>query len=263
MRGALTSGPRRAAGRAGTVLRGSALRGRRLAFCGALAVASVVVGGSVGVLLAIADLIVIIDSVIPLPGASWSAADDRFARLVRQRRHAGRPRRLGTERLDVLDDRRGWAASAERRPLGIQPIAIDSVTGTVEESKAAIFDRCFRPVRSERERWTRLWVAHAHGAALPPISVYRVDGRHIVRDGHHRVSVARDHGFSTIDADVVELRRAPGVPDLLRRGVAGAQRDDVPGVDPDRLAAGGLGEPRQLQDRATRRPEDLELDGFA
>lgn len=230
MGGALTSGPRRAAGRAGTALRGSALRGRRLAFCGALAVAAVVVGGSVGVLLAIADLIVIIDSVIPLPGATWSAADDRFARLVRQRRHAGRPRRLGTERLDVLDDRRGWAASAERRPLGIQAIAIDSVTGTVEESKAAMFDRCFRPVRSERERSTRLWVAHAHGAALPPISVY---------------------------AEVVELRRALDATDLPRRGVARAQRDDVPGVDPDRLAAGGLGEPRQLQDRAARGSEDL------
>lgn len=117
MGGALTSGPRRAAGRAGTALRGSALRGRRLAFCGALAVAAVVVGGSVGVLLAIADLIVIIDSVIPLPGATWSAADDRFARLVRQRRHAGWPRRLGTERLGPGRPR-GLGGERRAAPIG-------------------------------------------------------------------------------------------------------------------------------------------------
>jgi hypothetical protein len=29
-----------------------------------------------------------------------------------------------------------------------------------------------------------------------------------VRDGHHRISVARDHGLLTIEADVVELRHA-------------------------------------------------------
>ena len=48
------------------------------------------------------------------------------------------------------------------------------------------------------------------GAALPPISVYRYEGRHYVRDGHHRVSVARALGATDIDADVTELanRRA-------------------------------------------------------
>jgi hypothetical protein len=40
---------------------------------------------------------------------------------------------------------------------------------------------------------------------MPPISVYRVGEEHVVRDGHHRVSVARDLGLGAIDADVVEL----------------------------------------------------------
>ena len=40
---------------------------------------------------------------------------------------------------------------------------------------------------------------------LPPISVYRFEGRHYVRDGHHRVSVARALGQADIDADVTEL----------------------------------------------------------
>jgi hypothetical protein len=48
------------------------------------------------------------------------------------------------------------------------------------------------------------------GAALPPISVYRVGDRHFVRDGHHRVSVARATDADAIDASVTELGRRPG-----------------------------------------------------
>jgi ParB-like chromosome segregation protein Spo0J len=37
---------------------------------------------------------------------------------------------------------------------------------------------------------------------LPPISVVRVGDGYAVRDGHHRVSVARARGAETIDATV-------------------------------------------------------------
>ena len=47
--------------------------------------------------------------------------------------------------------------------------------------------------------------AAQHGTELPPISVYRVGEAHFVRDGHHRVSVARALGAIAIDAHVVEL----------------------------------------------------------
>jgi hypothetical protein len=43
------------------------------------------------------------------------------------------------------------------------------------------------------------------GEALPPISAYRVGEIHFVRDGHHRVSVARALGRDWIDACVVEV----------------------------------------------------------
>ena len=43
------------------------------------------------------------------------------------------------------------------------------------------------------------------GEALPPISVYRVGDVHFVRDGHHRVSVARALGRDDIDATVTEV----------------------------------------------------------
>ena len=39
-------------------------------------------------------------------------------------------------------------------------------------------------------------------AVLPPISVVRIGDGYAVRDGHHRVSVARARGALTIDAAV-------------------------------------------------------------
>ena len=186
------------------------LRGRRGWLLAALVAGAIALHDSLGVLLAIMALLVFLDAAIPVPGELWSVADERFVRLVRKREtrdRLRRLRRLPPERLDVLDDRAGWAATVPRRALGVESIAIDSITGTVEHAKAATFDRRFRPDRTCTGRWQRMWVAHAHGEPLPPVSVYRVDGGHVLRDGHHRVSVARDHGWSAIEADVVELRR--------------------------------------------------------
>jgi hypothetical protein len=191
--------------------RRSSIPDRRLAVCLALGGTAVVVGGGVGALLGVLTFMLVIDALVPIPGVTRTEADARFARLVRERRHAERMRRLRrlpAERLDVLDDRVGWASVAERRALGVQPISIGSVTGTVEELKARTFDRGFRPVPSSREHWKRLWLAQADGSTLPPVSVYRVGDQHVLRDGHHRVSVARDRGLETIEAEVVELRRA-------------------------------------------------------
>jgi hypothetical protein len=188
--------------------RRTAARGPRFAACAGFALGGAIVGGGIGVLLMLFAFLLFVDAVVPLPGGTWNEAHDHFRRLQRQRRYAfARRRRIAPEPLDVLDDRTGWAALAERRDLGVLDIPLESLCGTVEEIKATRFDRDFRPDREAAEHWTRLWLAQTHGAVMPPISVYRVDGRHYVRDGHHRVSVARDLGAATIEAEVVELQR--------------------------------------------------------
>ena len=199
----------------------------RLALVGLLAAAGLAVRGSGGGLLWIVAGLVVLDTVVPMPGVTWPEAEDRFRRLLRARRRARLRRRvhgLAPERLEVLDDRAGWAGPATRRPLGVQAIPLDSITGTVEEVKAEAFDAAFRPQRGSAEHWKRLWMAQSRGAPMPPISVYRVGGRHVVRDGHHRVSVARELGLTAIDADVVELvdpcvsSRSPAGPSSRARG---------------------------------------------
>jgi hypothetical protein len=87
-------------------------------------------------------------------------------------------------------------------PGGVREIALDAITGTLEPHRAREFDREFRPAAPARSRWQRIWLAEARGAVLPPISVTKVGDTYAIRDGHHRVSVARARGARTIDAIV-------------------------------------------------------------
>jgi hypothetical protein len=196
-----------------------ARRRRRLGTAAALVGVALLLGGLGGVLIAFLAALLGLDAVLPVPGvtATAAAADDRFHRLVAERRRAAMVRRvrgLPPERLELLDDREGWAATAVHRECGVEAIPVASIDGTVEPLKARAFDSAFRPDASAHAHWRRLWLAQLHGEPLPPIEVYRVGDRHVVRDGHHRVSVARSLGLEMIDADVVELvRRArPAAP---------------------------------------------------
>jgi hypothetical protein len=176
---------------------GSARRLRPLALPALLGSAGVFVGDVPGFLLGFTAAVVAIDRALDFGGTRMIGADAVFARLLRRR--AGE--------LSYLADDTGWAATAPRRRLGVQAIALDSIAGTSDRHKAEAFDRNFRPPDWSRGRWTQMYHAAQHGTELPPISVYRVGEAHFVRDGHHRVSVARALGATAIDAHVVELFR--------------------------------------------------------
>jgi hypothetical protein len=91
----------------------------------------------------------------------------------------------------------------ERR-LGLQTIPLDSIVGTVDRRRE--FDRRFHPTSTRvRARWERIATAQRRGEAMPPIDVYRIGELHFVRDGHHRVSVARALGYRDINAYVTEI----------------------------------------------------------
>jgi hypothetical protein len=84
-------------------------------------------------------------------------------------------------------------------------IPLCEILATLEPSRASQFDGDFRPAPIARPRWERVWLAEHRGAPLPPISVVKVDGGYALRDGHHRVSVARARGALAIDAVVEHL----------------------------------------------------------
>jgi hypothetical protein len=91
----------------------------------------------------------------------------------------------------------------ERR-LGQELITLDSIVGTVDRGRE--FDRRFRPTSQRvRPRWERIAAAQRRGEGMPPIDVYRIGDLHFVKDGHHRVSVARALGHTDINAFVTEV----------------------------------------------------------
>ena len=102
----------------------------------------------------------------------------------------------------------------ERR-LGEQTIPLDSIVGTVDRARE--FDRAFRPTSQRvRERWERINLAQRTGKAMPPIDVYRIGDMHFVKDGHHRVSVARALGHTDINAYVTEVLTQVGANHEIR-----------------------------------------------
>jgi hypothetical protein len=141
-----------------------------------------------------------------MTGSPTIDAERAFTQAARARRRAALARRLrgsggSRERLAVYDER-ALARSGAGVGRSVREIPLCAINGTVEPSRAALFDAGFRPAAAARTRWQRVWLAEHRGTALPPISVVPVGDGYAVRDGHHRVSVARARGALTIDASV-------------------------------------------------------------
>ena len=101
------------------------------------------------------------------------------------------------------------------RHVGRQVVDLDDIVGTV--GRGAEFDRAFRPTSSQvRGRWERLAQAMRRGEAIPPVDLYRVGDVFFVRDGHHRVSVARALGRRDIEANVTDVQTRVGAGRSLR-----------------------------------------------
>jgi hypothetical protein len=96
------------------------------------------------------------------------------------------------------------------RSLGLRVVPIAAIVGTVD--RARDFDRHCRPTSARvRSRWEQIAAAMRRGEALPPVDLYKVGEIYIVRDGHHRVSVACALGNPDIDAYVTEVVTRVGV----------------------------------------------------
>lgn len=88
--------------------------------------------------------------------------------------------------------------------IGLLQVPIDQIVGSV--SRYNDFDRAFLPRQTHtRERWENIDKAHLKDVILPPVELYKVGDMYFVKDGNHRVSVARERGQVFIDAQVIEI----------------------------------------------------------
>jgi len=165
-------------------------------------------------------------------GLTTADAQDDFLRARRRQAVARLARFLSRERGDIdvilpFDEVVAALGRVGERDLGLHALPLDSIVGTVDRRTG--FDREFRPTTSRvRTRWERIAAAMRRGDPLPPISVYRIGEVHFVRDGHHRVSVARALGLRDIDAFVTEVITRVGADRALRLA-------DLPSKDYERL----------------------------
>jgi hypothetical protein len=140
--------------------------------------------------------------------SGWGAveAEHAFAKALRARRRASLTRRflrrcVECARLAVVDA--DTARGRRGAGHGVRDIPLDAIVASLEPHRAAQFDSEFRPSAPTRRRWLGVWLAEERGAVLPPISVAAIGDAYAIRDGHHRVSVARARGALSITAQVV------------------------------------------------------------
>ena len=127
-----------------------------------------------------------------------------------------------TNELLPFDEVRKRLPITGQHYLGLKQIPVDNIVGSV--GRYQDFDRAFLPKQSTtRDRWMSIDKAHLRDVILPPIEVYKLGSMYFVKDGNHRVSVARERGQSFMDAFVVEVdvpvpvENIADIDDLIRK----------------------------------------------
>ncbi len=108
------------------------------------------------------------------------------------------------EHLLSFDEAKGALEQWSQAYRGMKTVEIEKIRGSV--GRCRDFDETFLPLRASlAHRWGRVDRAYHRGVELPAVSLYKFGEVYFVRDGNHRVSVAKYHKAAAIDAEVVEL----------------------------------------------------------
>lgn len=130
-------------------------------------------------------------------GFLFSRAKSRGARRALWLKLLGKTNRL--------QDLSAVAKDARRRPApqsGVINVALDQIIGS--EGRTDDFDSAVNPLKSHnRDRWIGIAAARKKGVTLPPVELIQVGGEYFVRDGNHRVSVAKAAGQVEIEARIL------------------------------------------------------------
>jgi hypothetical protein len=88
---------------------------------------------------------------------------------------------------------------------GIQMVPLKQIVGSVGRYRD--FTRSFFPrAGANAERWTRLDAAMNSLEGFPPVELFKIGEVYFVRDGNHRVSVARANDVTHIEAYITEVK---------------------------------------------------------
>jgi hypothetical protein len=89
------------------------------------------------------------------------------------------------------------------KEIGLKSVPLGSIVGS--QGRYRNFTRHFLPLDENlRDRWRQIDSAVESGKDLPPVELYKVCNAYFVKDGHHRVSVAKAKKKRFIEAKVFE-----------------------------------------------------------
>src|SRR5439155_19202405 len=138
-----------------------------------------------------------------------------------------------TELLRFEEVRRQLRAQG-RHDAGARPVALAAIVGSVGRYRD--FDTAFLPLQTQtKRRWLSIDRAHYDDLVLPPVELYRLGETYFVKDGNHRVSVARERGQVYIDAVVIELHAPVPIGSLAELEEWIGQQDAVEFLSTTRL----------------------------
>jgi hypothetical protein len=104
---------------------------------------------------------------------------------------------------------------------GSRTVPINKIKGS--EGRSNDFDCDFNPLHTRtRERWMSVALARSLGFTLPLVELIQLGNDYFVRDGHHRISVARAFGEEFVDAKIIVLELEPISTPLLTPVMASA-----------------------------------------
>jgi nucleotide-binding universal stress UspA family protein len=113
---------------------------------------------------------------------------------------------LGSRRAPLLsyDDVRRRLHAVESPVHHLEDVPLDAIVGSV--GRTVDFTREFLPrTDADKARWVGVKVAMTGMTGTPPVDLYRIGDAYFVRDGNHRVSVARQLGARFIQAYVTPV----------------------------------------------------------
>lgn len=88
--------------------------------------------------------------------------------------------------------------------IGLHQVPLEKIVGSM--GRYNDFDRAFSPLQTRtKDRWINIDKAHYDQIHLPPVELIKMGDIYFVKDGNHRVSVARERGQLEIDAYVTEI----------------------------------------------------------
>jgi len=114
-----------------------------------------------------------------------------------------------SEAIKNFDKEAGDIPNKQYRKIGVQSIETNLIVGSVGRAHE-LNEKFFYKGRKVDDRHKRIEADFVSGKPMQPIQVLKLqcdehDAQYFVMDGHHRVAIAKQHGLTSINAEVTEV----------------------------------------------------------